>query len=300
MSAYPPAPPPGSGPGGPPGPGVPAGNPGAAPVCPRHPDQVSYVTCQRCGRPTCPACQRHAPVGVHCVDCARAAERAARPQRSLLGVPMRTRPYVTITMIGLSVGLFLLGRVDAGASRDLLIFSPLAGSVEPWRMLTTAFLHAGLLHLALNMYALWVTGPFLEKLLGTWRFLALYLLAAFGGTVAVLLLTPYDMWRWGTVGASGAVFGLFAAAALALRRVGGDYRQILIVIALNVVISFTIPNISWQAHLGGMAVGAAVTALYLYLPKRMRTAGAVAGVIGIALVLVVATVARYAVAGLWL
>ncbi|MGC0141902.1 MULTISPECIES: rhomboid family intramembrane serine protease [unclassified Pseudactinotalea] len=213
---------------------------------------------------------------------------------------MRTRPYVTLTMIGLCVALFLLDFADGGAARRELIFSPLAGSVEPWRMLTTAFLHAGVLHLAVNMYALWITGPFLERFLGTWRFLALYLLAAFGGSVAVLVLTPYDLWRVGTVGASGAVFGLFAAAALLLRRVGGDYRQILLVIGINVVISFTIPNISWQAHMGGMIVGGLITVLYLYLPKKWRTTGAVLGAAAIAAALIGITVLAYALAGLWL
>ena len=318
MSSYPPAPPPGSGagrsggfgagasgpggsrPGGP-GAGGPErpGEPATAPVCPRHPDQVSYVRCQRCGRPACPACQRPAPVGVHCVDCARAAQRGARPQRTRLGGRARSRPYVTLTLIGLCVAMFLLDFVDGGASRQAFIFSPLAASVEPWRMLTSAFLHAGVVHLAFNMFALWITGPFLERFLGAWRFLALYLIAALGGSVAVLVFTPYAQWQWGTVGASGAVFGLFAAAALLLRRVGGDYRQIVFVILINVVISFTVPNISWQAHLGGMVVGALIALLYLYLPKKWRTAGAVLGLAGIVAGLVGITAGVYAAAGLW-
>lgn len=213
---------------------------------------------------------------------------------------MRSRPYVTITMMALCVGLFLLEFVDGGASWDAFIFSPLAASVEPWRMITSAFLHAGIIHLAFNMYALWITGPFLERFLGAWRFLGLYLIAGFGGSVAVILLTPHDQWMYGTVGASGAVFGLFAAAALLLRRVGGNYGQILVVIAINVFISFTIPNISWQAHMGGMLVGALITVLYLYLPKKWRTTGAVLGVVGIAAALIGITVVAYALAGLWL
>lgn len=233
------------------------------------------------------------------MDCAKAADRATGPQRTQLGGRRRSRPYVTLTMMALCVALFLLDFVDGGVSWDALIFSPLAASVEPWRMITSAFLHAGIIHLAVNMYALWITGPFLERFLGIWRFLALYLIAGFGGSVAVVLLTSHDRWMYGTVGASGAVFGLFAAAALLLRRVGGNYSQILVVIAINVVISFTIPNISWQAHLGGMVVGAAIMLLYLYLPRKWRTTGAILGLVGIVAALVGLTAGAYALAGLW-
>src|SRR5699024_2537650 len=169
---------PGSGPGSPPG-GVPPGSgpggfgpggfgpggsrqqPGAPPVCPRHPDRVSYVSCQRCGRPACPECQRPAPVGVHCVDCAAQAERSARPERTRLGGRRRSRPYVTIAMIVACVALYVLGMIDGGASRDALFFSPLAGAVGPYCMLTTDFLYANLLHLAVFMLSLWIIGAFL-------------------------------------------------------------------------------------------------------------------------------------------
>lgn len=302
MTSYPSAPPPGSGSygsdaGAGQGPGSypPEGASGGPPVCARHRDRVSYITCQRCKRPACPECQRPAAVGVHCVDCVAQAQRSAPRERTITGARASRsgRPVVTITMMVLCVGLHLLWMFDSDI-RAMMIFWPGVGGIEPWRMLTTAFLHANWIHLAVNMYALWIVGPFLEKSLGTWRYLSLYLVSALGGSVAVVLLTPLQNWGIPVVGASGAVFGLFAACALMLRRLGGDARQILIVIAINVVISFTLPRISWQGHFGGMVVGALLTALFIYLPKKHRTVGAVVGVVLAITVLLGATWAVYA------
>ncbi|HLS61959.1 MAG TPA: rhomboid family intramembrane serine protease [Ruania sp.] len=279
MTSYPAAPPPHAGAG--------------PPTCPRHPDRVSYVTCQRCGRPACPECQRPAAVGVHCVDCVREAGRAQRAQRTVLGgrVSPSSRPVATITFIALCVVMFLADYV--APVYQLFAFSPAIGQIEPWRMLTSAFLHAGWLHLLVNMYALWIVGPFLEQMLGRWRYVALYLLSAFGGSVAVILLTPASQWGYSVVGASGAVFGLFAAIAVVLKRTGRDARQILVVIAINVVFSLIIARVSWQAHLGGLVVGAALGFLFAYLPKERRSSGAVVGVVSCAVVLVGLTLLAY-------
>lgn len=254
----------------------------AAPTCPRHPDRISYVRCQRCGRPACPECQRPAAVGVHCIDCVREANKSARAARTVLGgrVSASNRPVATLTFIGISVLLFLAGYVLP--IYQMMAFSPAIGAIQPWRMITSAFLHAGWLHLLVNMYALWIVGPFLEQMLGRWRFVALYLLSAFGGSVAVVWLAP---WGQAVVGASGAVFGIFAAIAIVLRRTGRDARQILIVIGINVVFSLVIARVSWQAHLGGLVVGAALGFLFAYLPRERRTVGAVAGVAGTAVLL---------------
>ena len=266
----------------------------SAPTCPRHPDRVSYVNCQRCGRPACPECQRPAAVGVHCVDCVREANRSVRPQRTVLGgrVSASSQPVVTITFIAICVLMFLAGYVLP--VNEWFKFSPNAGRTEPWRMLTSAFMHAGWLHLLVNMYALWIVGPFLEQMLGRWRFVALWLLSALGGSVAVILLTPEPNWGYSVVGASGAVFGMFAAIAVVLRRTGRDARQILIVIAINVVFSLIVARISWQGHLGGLVVGAALGFLFAYLPKERRSTGAVVGVASTAVVLVGLTLLAYA------
>src|SRR5512133_3021004 len=91
----------------------------APPVCPRHPDRIAYVRCQRCGRPTCPECQRPAAVGGHCVDCVRAASAAVRPQKSVLGATVRSEtPYVTITIIALNVLAFIVQKVSPAFTVD--------------------------------------------------------------------------------------------------------------------------------------------------------------------------------------
>lgn len=267
------------------------------PVCPRHPDTVSYVRCQRCGRPVCPICQRPAPVGIQCVDCVNEAHRRVRSATTVAGARIAAgRPILTYTLISLSVVVY-------GAQMLLpeftsrLIFAPSIGWIEPWRFLTTTFLHGGLMHLAFNMYALFLVGPTLERVMGRWRFLALYLMAAFGGSVAVLLLASPSgpMWNVGTVGASGAVFGLFAALGLTLRRIRQNHTQIVVLIAINFVLGFVIANVSWQAHLGGLLTGAALAAVYLFGPRgRSRTTLAIAATAGMGLLLVAAAVLRYA------
>ena len=273
----------------------PVGPGGGQPVCPRHPDRVSYVSCQRCGRPACPQCQRPAAVGVHCVDCVAQATRSTRARVTVFGAKVvpGARPVVTITMIAICVAMYLL-ELAGFDTYSRFAYSPAAGEVEPWRMLTAAFLHASLLHIAFNMMALWFTGPFLEQALGRARFLALYLVSALGGSVAVLLLTPMDNWSRGVVGASGAVFGLFGAVAVVMIRLKKPNTQIFGVIAINLVLTFLIPNISWQGHLGGLVTGAVIAAVYAYLPKKAQGWGAVVGVGAITAALVLATLLRYA------
>lgn len=261
----------------------------SAPTCPRHPERVAYVRCQRCNRPVCPDCQRQAPVGVQCVDCVQTAAKQIRPQRTIFGGRTVSAPYATMTLIGINVAVYLLGMVTP-LVRDLLIFWPAVGTFEPYRAITTGFLHGGILHLALNMYALWLIGTVLEQALGRWRFLSLYFLSLFGGTVAVVLFaTPGELsWRIGVVGASGAVFGLFSAIFFVMRHIGRNVQQILIVVVANFVFSFTVPNISWQAHLGGLVVGAALALIFTRLPKERQLIGGVMSVGLIALALIAA------------
>lgn len=315
MTSYPSAPPPGQGdeasPYGTPPPAqagqgwagqgwsgapVPAPRPtGGQPVCPRHPDRISYVSCQRCGRPVCPECQRSAAVGVHCVDCVRQAAQTVRPRVTVFGAKTRpgARPVVTITLIAICVAMFLLDLAGFD-TYGRYAYSPAIGQIEPWRMLTAAFLHAGLMHIAFNMLALWFTGPFLEQALGRARFLALYLVSALGGSVAVLLLTPMEDWSRGVVGASGAVFGLFGAVAVVMIRLKTPNTSIFGVIGINLVLTFLIPGISWQGHLGGLVTGTVIALLYAYLPKKAQGWGAVVGVGAITAALIAVTMLRYA------
>jgi len=140
-------------------------------------------------------------------------------------------------------------------------------------MLTAAFLHSQgfLLHIVLNMYTLWIFGQALEPLLGRIRFLAVYLLSAVGGSIGYLLLTP-DYPLSGVVGASGAIFGLFGAMLVVQRHRGGDTRQLWILIAINGAIGFFVPNIAWQAHLGGLITGGLAAAAIAYAPRGKNQA----------------------------
>lgn len=273
----------------------------APPVCPRHPDRVSYVRCQRCGRPVCPDCQRPAPVGVHCVDCVNEARRAARPTHTALGGRVRGgQPVVTLTLIVLCVAGYVLQSTVPGFTQRWW-FSPVEGAFEPWRFLTAAFLHSPstVLHIVFNMVALWMVGPYLEGTLGRARYLTLYLVSAIGGSVGAVLLAPVtDGWGQAMVGASGAVFGLFGAVLVVLRRLGRDAGGILGVIVLNGVLSFVLPGIAWQAHLGGLVVGAALGAAYAYAPKERQKVVSVLASVGVPAALVVLTVVTYSQHGL--
>lgn len=270
---------------------TPSASSGAQPVCPRHPDTVSYVRCQRCGRPACARCQVPAAVGVHCVDCVREQQRSAPQVRTALGGRARGGPpVITYALIALSIAAYVLQRAVPGFTSEMW-FVPLWAAAEPYRFLSSAFVHSpsSILHIGFNLYALWIVGPFLEAMLGRARFLTLYLLSALGGSAAVLLLTntPDDVLT-PVVGASGAIFGLFAAVLIVMRRLGRAATQIFIVIALNIVIGFVVPGISWQGHMGGLVVGAILGAVFAWAPRERRLSYAVLGS-ALALALLVGT-----------
>jgi membrane associated rhomboid family serine protease len=263
--------------------GVPAAEPSAqVPVCPRHPDRPSYVRCQRCGRPACPDCQRAAAVGFQCVDCVNESKRTTPEVRTVYGgAAANGKPVVTFGIIAVCVVVYALQWLIPGQAvyeqfaYNNIFATPQYGAFEPWRMITAAFLHSpdSLLHIMLNMYTLWIFGQALEPLLGRVRFLALYLLSAVGGSVGYLLLNPVlvpGQGLVGVVGASGAIFGLFGAMLLVQRHRGGDTRQLWVLIAINGVIGFLIPQIAWQAHLGGLITGGLCAAVLAYTPRGPR------------------------------
>ena len=264
----------------------------APPVCPRHPDTVTYVRCQRCDRPTCPACQVPSSVGVHCVDCARQSQAGRRQARTLLGGNVTSGALVTKILIGLCIVFYalqvLIPEVTMQSLELRLGFVPALAASEPWRFLTTAFLHANYMHLGFNMWALWVLGTALEPVLGRWRFTCVYLLSALGGSTMIYWLSWPDTESWLTltVGASGAVFGLFSAMFIVQRRFGRDTSGIVALVAINAVISFLGANISWQGHLGGLLVGGIVSAIYAWAPRGKRQAVGIAGTIAVAVALV--------------
>jgi membrane associated rhomboid family serine protease len=266
------------------------------------------VRCQRCERPTCPACQREAPVGVQCVDCVAEAARAAPVTRTAFGGRVRGgRPAVTFAVMGACVVLYLLQQAGGGLVLRLLAFFPALAGEQPWRFVTAAFLHSpsNLLHIAFNLYALYLTGPYLEQVLGRLRFAALYLVAAFGGSVGYLLIAGLDAPP--TVGASGAVFGLFGALLVVQRRLGRQTGQIVGVLVVNGVLGFALPNVAWEAHLGGLLTGAAVAAVMVGAPApgvprdrrgaARRSAVQAVGTLAVAALLVALAVARLALSG---
>jgi len=194
---------------------------------------------------------------------------------------------VTYTLIALNVIVFALDFVTGGSLYPWLAYRGDFTETQAWRMLTSTFMHASVLHLLFNMFSLFIFGRLIEQAIGRVRFAVLYLLAAFGGSVAVLLLAPTSA----VVGASGAIFGLLGAFFIIQRRLGGNNTQLLVLIGLNVAFGFIVPNVAWQAHLGGLVVGAAVAAVYMATRHRSKRAVQVASVIAIGVALVVVTIA---------
>lgn len=276
-------------------PDLPAVPPPAPPTCYRHPDRTTYIRCTRCERPICPDCMRSASVGFHCPDCVGEAARTVRQPVTVAGGALVAKPYVTWTLIGLTVVVFL-GQFAAGVGQVAEDFGMWPFGIalygEWWRLLTAAFLHGSWLHIAFNMYVLFVLGPTLERVLGHVRFTVLYVVAALGGSVASYAFSDP---RTVSVGASGAIFGLMGALIVAGRRMRWDITQVLILLGINVVIGFLSPEVDWRAHFGGLVVGAAVAAVFVWTPPPFRAARVlwqVLGVLAILGLLVVVTMWR--------
>ena len=260
--------------------------------CYRHPDRQSYILCQRCGRTVCPACSTQAAVGVHCPECVREA-KANAPRRQPVQIraarSLRSRsdqPLVTYTLIGVAVVVYIAQLALGDAFTTSLVYFGPATFAQPWRLLTSLFAHGSPVHLLFNMYSLFVLGRMLEPALGHIRFTAVYFLSGLGGSIAVLLIAP------GTpvLGASGAIFGLLGALFVIVRRLGGNTAQLLIVVVLNLAIGFIVPGVAWQAHIGGVAIGAALAAIFVRTrgqKHRLLQAGLFVGV-GVALLVVAA------------
>ncbi len=271
------------------------------PVCPRHPRRESYVRCQRCERPVCPDCQRPAAVGVQCVDCVRAQSQGTRSARTVFGGQAGAGPpRVTYAVIAVCIGVYVLQRVLDDFTTDWA-YSPRYTLARPWTMFTSAFLHSPsfLLHIVFNLYALWIIGPYLEALLGVLRFAGLYVLSALGGSVGYLLLAvPGERsatWTGGIVGASGAIFGLFAALVMVNRRLGRDNAGIIGLIVINGALGFAPGlNIAWQAHLGGLITGGIVAAVLVFSPQERRGVLHPLGMAAVVLLLAALTLAKVA------
>jgi len=250
-----------------------------APRCYRHPERETWVSCTRCERPICPECLRPASVGFQCPDCVQQGNATVRRASAPYGGAIVARPGVVSLILGLlNVVAFVVtvatapgGLTGNTGSRlfDELELVPIRVAVdgEYWRLLGSAFLHIGLLHLAGNLLSLAIVGPALERVFGWWRFLAIYLVSALGGSVAVYLFgSPFGA----VAGASGAIYGLFAATLIVVRKLGLDARFMVLAVALNFAVSFA-PGISLLGHLGGFVTGGLLTLAMVYAPKASRT-----------------------------
>jgi len=234
-----------------------------------------------------------APVGFQCPKCAGQGSPGPSGHRAAGGFAMRrerpAQPVVTWTIIGLCVVMYLvelLVGTQVIAVRLGLIPAVVAEG-EFWRMITAAFIHAGLLHIAFNMLVLFMLGPTLERILGHMRLAILYLLAAAGGSVlSYALSAPFSL----SVGASGAIFGLMGALIVAGRRLSFDIRQVVVLLVINLIIGF-LPGggIDWRAHIGGLVVGTAVAVVFVHAPRQHRALAQLTGCAVIVLALVMVT-----------
>jgi membrane associated rhomboid family serine protease len=272
------------------------------PTCYRHPGRETYVSCVRCGRPACPDCLRSAAVGQQCVECIKQANRGGRRPAGAFGGRPASGAMVTWTLVGINIVCYLAEIffpntvVDDGVMIGHYGSSIGVASGEWYRLISSAFLHEplsdgtfGILHIAFNMWALIVVGPSLERMLGRSRFLAVYLVSALGGSVLYYLVaSPVAP----ALGASGAIFGLFGAWFVLARRLRLDGRQIVGLIVINLVITFVIPGIAWQAHVGGLIAGVALTSAYAYAPQRNRTLIQASATLVILAILVLGVVVR--------
>lgn len=236
----------------------------AVQTCYRHPDRRAGVICQRCDRPICPDCMSQASVGFHCPECTKSSGQKVMRGAQL----MRARPVVTQALVAINVLVYVVGlgpglRTQAAVTAEGgLIAGPaifagrfiegVAGG-EWWRMLSSGFLHANLIHVGFNMWILYQLGQLLEPALGRLRFGLVYFVAMLCGSFGVLLLSPNDI----TVGASGAVFGLMGAAVAAFRARGINPFDTGLgaMVLLNLVFTFSIPRISIGGHVGGLIGG---------------------------------------------
>jgi membrane associated rhomboid family serine protease len=270
-------------------------------TCYRHPDRVTGLSCSECGRPICTECMTMAPVGIRCPEHSGRPQGVAKVTRgvrraSFEGVGARvTKALVALNVLVYVAELATGGDVYGRGSRiyaDGVLWAPLIGDGDYWRLITAAFLHYGPFHLLLNMLGLWWFGSLLEQRIGSARFLLLYLVSGLAGSAGALLLDPQVL----TAGASGAIFGVLGAG-LVMEQFQRDYvfgGSALGVIVLNLVFTFSVANISIGGHIGGL-IGGALAAFGLSRFGRAHIAYGRPGLLGVATMVVVG-VASVAVA----
>lgn len=226
--------------------------------------------------------------------------------RTIAGARLVDRLLVTPVLIAINLVAFLVTAAQAGSAVDLsasqlfvdgALIPAQVASGEYWRLLTGGFLHGSLIHIAANMLSLWFLGGPVERILGRGRFLALYLVSLLGAAVSVMLFAaPVSL----TIGASGAIYGVMGALVVAFKRMRADLRSLIFIVGLNIWITFQFAGISWQGHLGGLVVGAAIGAAMVYPPPRTRQTWQWGAVAAMTVALLVVLVLRDQAIGTWI
>jgi membrane associated rhomboid family serine protease len=257
--------------------------------CAFHPDRRAGVVCQRCDKYICPACMHQASVGFHCPDCVRQGRQKVVRGNAAFGRTPSAIP-VTMGLIAINVVVFLIqiaagdefvGRINIG-NKVIHDYGLNAGAIsdggEWYRIITSAFLHANLIHLLFNMYALYIIGPTVERALGPVRYVIVYATALLAGSAGALIVEPDAL----TVGASGAIYGLLGALIVLFRNRGISIWQsgLAITLFLNLVITLSISNISIGGHIGGLVGGATAAFVIIEGPRYVRNRNALVWVAG--------------------
>jgi membrane associated rhomboid family serine protease len=272
-------------------------------TCYRHPNRETGVSCSNCGRPICPECMTSTPVGMRCPDCARQKTKVRVGTAAFS--PTAGRMPATYALIAINVIVFIAELAGGGSAgfndsgsliHDAGIQGPAIANGDWWRVITGGFLHAGILHLALNMYVLYIAGRILEPAIGTPRFLGIYFVSLLAGSMGALIVDPNTT----TVGASGAIFGLMAGVVVIARGRGVDElaQQFGLFVVLNLVLSFSLSGISVGGHIGGLIGGLVAAGLVILVERRMQgRQGFTIELVGIVLMIAATFAGALAVAG---
>lgn len=242
-----------------------------------------------------------AAVGFQCPECVREGNKDVRQARTVFGGSVSGEPgVVSKVLIALNVVAFVAQQAggrgfterfyDIGLAVDGTTFEVVGvADGEVYRLLTSAFLHGGLLHLLLNMYAIYMFGPHIEAALGRLRFTILYLVSALGGSaLSYAFAAPAQP----SLGASGAVFGLLGAFLVISRKLRRDTTAVMVLLAINFAYGFLVPRVDWRAHLGGLVAGGLVALALVYAPRDRRTLVQVGGTVAVVLVILAVIVWR--------
>ncbi|MFI0228927.1 rhomboid family intramembrane serine protease [Streptomyces sp. NPDC017086] len=257
----------------------------SVPGCYRHPDRETGVRCTRCERPICPDCMVSASVGFQCPDCARGGTgetpppQASRP-RTLAGGTVTADPrLLTKLLIAVNLAVFVAIKARPSLGYDFVLygalpskpFAPTSGVAagEWYRFVSSMFSHEEYWHLGFNMLSLWWVGGPLEAALGRARYLAVYFVSGLAGGALTYLLTAPDT---ASLGASGAIYGLFGATAVLMRRLNYDLRPVLALLVVNLIFTFNPSmHIAWQAHIGGLVAGVVTGYAMVHAPRENRS-----------------------------